>query len=232
MCFVGRVRCVQETGYQRRVHGRIQFSNQKIFEDIEYFRMLHKNIYEAFDEGQPNPKKSTKRSNKKPKEPLPDIIQGAQKVVEKPKKDQVKQPQKPKGVSAEPHPLDRRSGTGMGKEPKKQGGGGMNWGTYKDELKMEDSADKHDLFKDSPQKESKEEEKAQKTLDEYYGQQQWVVVGSKGQQNDKEEQIKKELEIEKMAKEEHLEIVEKKGEEQEAKAPKKKKRNKKKKQAA
>ena len=79
-------------------------------------------------------------------------------MVEKPKQEKIKQPQKQKGVSAEPHPLDRRSGTGIGelsieiyifegKEPKKQGGGGHNWGNYKDELKMEDNADKHDLFK-------------------------------------------------------------------------------------
>ena len=96
---------------------------------------------------------------------------------------------------------------------------------------MQDSADKHDLFKvislflfyyqilpnskDSPRKEENEEGKEQKTLDEYYGEQQWVVVGNKGQEKSKEDQMKKELEIEKMAKDEKLEIVEKKKETEE-----------------
>lgn len=31
-------------------------------------------------------------------------------------------------MTAEPHPLDRKSGTGRGKEMKKQGGGAGNWG--------------------------------------------------------------------------------------------------------
>eukprot|EP00828_Plagiopyla_frontata_P030356 TRINITY_DN3952_c0_g2_i18.p2 TRINITY_DN3952_c0_g2~~TRINITY_DN3952_c0_g2_i18.p2 ORF type:complete len:204 (-),score=71.68 TRINITY_DN3952_c0_g2_i18:66-677(-) len=199
--------------------------------------MLHKNIYEAFEEKSQssNPKSKKKNKKKAQNNELPALIQNAEKVVQKPQQEggnKQKQPQKPKGVSAEPHPLDRRSGTGMGKEPKKQGGGGGNWGSYKDELKMQDSADKHDLFKDSPKKDEKYEEKQAKTFDEYQNEQQWVVVGGKGQgQESKEEQMKKVLEIEKMAKEEHLEIVDNKKEPEQAEAPKKKKRNKKKKQA-
>ncbi len=43
---------------------------------------------------------------------------------------------KVKGVAEEPHPLDRRSGTGRGKELRKEGGGRHNWGTYKDDFKL------------------------------------------------------------------------------------------------
>ena len=49
-----------------------------------------------------------------------------------------------KGISSEPHPKDRESGTGRGyvinqywnrKEMRKNGVGKNNWGTYKDDLK-------------------------------------------------------------------------------------------------
>lgn len=42
-----------------------------------------------------------------------------------------------KGVPAEPHPIDRRSGTGRGKEDKKKGGGQSNWGNLNDDLKAD-----------------------------------------------------------------------------------------------
>lgn len=48
-----------------------------------------------------------------------------------------KEPRKLKGIPAEPHPLDRHSGTGLNpweKRPKKAGGGKYNVGTIKDEL--------------------------------------------------------------------------------------------------
>jgi hypothetical protein len=38
-------------------------------------------------------------------------------------------------VSSEPHPKDRQSGTGRGREMRKGGQGKANWGTYKDDLK-------------------------------------------------------------------------------------------------
>ena len=41
-----------------------------------------------------------------------------------------------KGVPAEPHPLDRHSGTGIHSKPRKSGQGCANWGTYKDDLKV------------------------------------------------------------------------------------------------
>lgn len=40
-------------------------------------------------------------------------------------------------VSGEPHPKDRQSGTGRGKEMRKGGQGNSNWGTYKDDLREE-----------------------------------------------------------------------------------------------
>jgi hypothetical protein len=42
---------------------------------------------------------------------------------------------KDKKVSGEPHPLDKHSGTGRGKEMRKGGAGKANWGTMKDDLK-------------------------------------------------------------------------------------------------
>jgi hypothetical protein len=40
-------------------------------------------------------------------------------------------------VAAEPHPLDKHSGTGRGKEMRKGGAGKANWGTMKDDLKQD-----------------------------------------------------------------------------------------------
>ncbi|CAK94330.1 unnamed protein product (macronuclear) [Paramecium tetraurelia] len=40
-------------------------------------------------------------------------------------------------LTADPHPKDRHSGTGIGKELRKEGGGRRNWGNYKDDLKQE-----------------------------------------------------------------------------------------------
>jgi len=45
------------------------------------------------------------------------------------KSKHVKDQKVDKKVSAEPHPLDRRSGTGRGKELRKGGAGKNNWGT-------------------------------------------------------------------------------------------------------
>ena len=40
-------------------------------------------------------------------------------------------------VSSEPHPKDRQSGTGRGREMRKGGQGKSNWGTYKDDEREE-----------------------------------------------------------------------------------------------
>lgn len=61
------------------------------------------------------------------------VDEGFEEKISKDKEKYRKQPLKDKGVSGEPHPLDRRSGTGMGKEMKKEGGGRRNWGNYKNE---------------------------------------------------------------------------------------------------
>jgi len=45
------------------------------------------------------------------------------------KSKHVKDEKKDKKVSAEPHPLDKHSGTGRGKELRKGGAGKNNWGT-------------------------------------------------------------------------------------------------------
>lgn len=65
-----------------------------------------------------------------------------QEAVEQPKDDnkRTKHPKdgKPdRKVSAEPHPKDRQSGTGRGREMRKGGQGRSNWGTYKDDNREE-----------------------------------------------------------------------------------------------
>ncbi|CAD8053881.1 unnamed protein product [Paramecium primaurelia] len=56
-------------------------------------------------------------------------------IVEKESHQRIKEEIKRKGISSEPHPKDRESGTGRGKEMRKNGVGKNNWGTYKDDLK-------------------------------------------------------------------------------------------------
>ncbi|CAD8049814.1 unnamed protein product [Paramecium sonneborni] len=56
-------------------------------------------------------------------------------IVEKESHQRMKEEIKIKGISNEPHPKDRESGTGRGKEMRKNGVGKNNWGTYKDDLK-------------------------------------------------------------------------------------------------
>lgn len=84
---------------------------------------------------------------------------------------------KSKGVPAEPHPLDRRSGTGIGKESKKGGAGSRNWGSEKDEVKnvLEDKyevKEKEPENKESELPEVKEEPKPDEpqymTIEDYY----------------------------------------------------------------
>lgn len=53
---------------------------------------------------------------------------------------------KHKGVQAEAHPLDRRSGTGRGKEMRKAGVGRHNWGTYQDEFKNGYQSDESEVM--------------------------------------------------------------------------------------
>jgi hypothetical protein len=79
-----------------------------------------------------------------------------------------KENRKLKGVPAEPHPLDRKSGTGQNpwdKKAKRGGGGKFNTGTVGDELKAGDEPE-------SANKEEGEGEEAEKdagmTLAEYY----------------------------------------------------------------
>ena len=53
-------------------------------------------------------------------------------------KDSGKHPndeKKDKKVTSEPHPQDKHSGTGRGKEMRKGGAGKANWGTMEDDLK-------------------------------------------------------------------------------------------------
>jgi len=57
-------------------------------------------------------------------------------------------------VSSEPHPKDRQSGTGRGKEMRKGGQGKSNWGTYKDDLK------------DQAENEEKNQEVAEEEVDD------------------------------------------------------------------
>lgn len=64
--------------------------------------------------------------------------------IMKPSSERPKDGPKQKGVPSEPHPMDRRSGTGRGyltiildfrKEMRKGGQGKRNWGTYQDDMK-------------------------------------------------------------------------------------------------
>eukprot|EP01015_Nassula_variabilis_P008110 TRINITY_DN1636_c0_g1_i18.p3 TRINITY_DN1636_c0_g1~~TRINITY_DN1636_c0_g1_i18.p3 ORF type:complete len:105 (+),score=24.17 TRINITY_DN1636_c0_g1_i18:64-378(+) len=54
-----------------------------------------------------------------------------------------------KEVSAQPHPLDRHSGNGVGKADKKNGAGKANWGTFKDDIMLEEDLEEdsnHNLY--------------------------------------------------------------------------------------
>lgn len=79
-----------------------------------------------------------------------------------------------KGVSAEPHPLDRRSGTGRGKEVSKGGAGRRNWGTSEDEVKADSSRVEEKPAEVVVEEELEVEKKVvepeveQFTLEEYY----------------------------------------------------------------
>ena len=64
-----------------------------------------------------------------------------------------------KVVSDEPHPLDRHSGTGRGKELRKDGGGRKNWGNYKDDVKAEEKGYEFELKYQEKKKEEYPEEK-------------------------------------------------------------------------
>ncbi|CAD8184888.1 unnamed protein product [Paramecium octaurelia] len=84
---------------------------------------------------------------------------------------------KNKGVPAEPHPKDRQSGTGRGKEQRKEGGGRNNWGNYKDDLKEEKYIAKEKKPQDAPTEEQNEQTTQpvqppapEKTLADYYQQ--------------------------------------------------------------
>ncbi|CAK71150.1 unnamed protein product (macronuclear) [Paramecium tetraurelia] len=56
-------------------------------------------------------------------------------IVEKESHQRAKEEIKRKGISSDPHPKDRESGTGRGKEMRKNGTGKNNWGTYQDDMK-------------------------------------------------------------------------------------------------
>lgn len=73
---------------------------------------------------------------------------------------------KSKALTDEPHPKDRESGTGRGKELRKDGGGKSNWGNYKDDLK-EEKYEVVNPVEDKPEV-PKVEEKVVMTLAEYY----------------------------------------------------------------
>ncbi|CAD8062823.1 unnamed protein product [Paramecium primaurelia] len=87
---------------------------------------------------------------------------------------------KQKGLTADPHPKDRHSGTGIGKELRKEGGGRRNWGNYKDDLKQEKYQGAIE-GKEAPQEQNTEQQgeeqqpqenvpqaPAEKTLADYY----------------------------------------------------------------
>ncbi|CAD8082019.1 unnamed protein product [Paramecium primaurelia] len=88
--------------------------------------------------------------------------------------------QKQKGLTAEPHPKDRHSGTGIGKELRKEGGGRRNWGNYKDDLKQEKyegAIEGKEVSKEQNTEQQGEEQQpqenvpqapAEKTLADYY----------------------------------------------------------------
>ncbi|CAD8188337.1 unnamed protein product [Paramecium pentaurelia] len=84
---------------------------------------------------------------------------------------------KQKGVPSDPHPKDRQSGTGRGKEQRKEGGGRNNWGNYKDDLKEEKYVAKEQKTQDTPKQEQNEQTTLpvqppapEKTLADYYQQ--------------------------------------------------------------
>ncbi|CAD8134219.1 unnamed protein product [Paramecium octaurelia] len=69
-------------------------------------------------------------------------------IVEKESHQRTKEEIKRKGISNEPHPKDRESGTGRGKEMRKNGAGKNNWGTYQDDMKDYgvDENDQEDMY--------------------------------------------------------------------------------------
>lgn len=73
-----------------------------------------------------------------------------------------------KQVSAEAHPLDRRSGTGRGKEESKKGAGKGNWGTYKDDNKEVEETPVEAVTEEEVKEEKPEDKEL--TLEEYLAQ--------------------------------------------------------------
>jgi hypothetical protein len=77
-----------------------------------------------------------------------------------------KNQQKQKGVTAEAHPNDRQSGTGVqayGGKPKKAGAGKGNWGNFKEDRKVNEEGEEVE----SPEVQEEEEKPEGKTLAEY-----------------------------------------------------------------
>lgn len=79
-----------------------------------------------------------------------------------------------KGVPAEPHPMDRKSGTGRGKEVSKSGAGRRNWGTPSDDLnedkveRVEEREKTKEENLEEIQEEPQKKEVEEYTLEEYY----------------------------------------------------------------
>eukprot|EP00828_Plagiopyla_frontata_P010932 TRINITY_DN1597_c0_g1_i2.p3 TRINITY_DN1597_c0_g1~~TRINITY_DN1597_c0_g1_i2.p3 ORF type:complete len:192 (-),score=55.15 TRINITY_DN1597_c0_g1_i2:22-597(-) len=166
--------------------------------------MESKNIFEMLpeqDSSEDEQKQKEKQKQKKQKErqdfqEKKKFAETQQKTIKgdakKPagyKSDQQKKQEKK--ISSDPHPLDRRSGTGRGKELKKQGGGAGNWGNTKDMVE-EDKYVRKDETEQVESEEAKEEEKEALTLDDYM---------SKYKVEEKEEEKKKDIDLTQFIKE-------------------------------
>jgi hypothetical protein len=149
------------------------------------------------EEVQTRTKKTEKKDVSKTEKPKP-ARTGAT-GTQKEEHSRLKEPKKEKGVSAQPHPLDRHSGTGnqaYGAKPKKGGAGKGNWGNYKDERKPREEGAVEEGAEATEETPVEEEKPTGLTLQEYYAQQK--VAQNEPQINEAKakitaEQLKKEL---------------------------------------
>eukprot|EP00828_Plagiopyla_frontata_P048725 TRINITY_DN944_c0_g1_i6.p1 TRINITY_DN944_c0_g1~~TRINITY_DN944_c0_g1_i6.p1 ORF type:complete len:438 (-),score=119.70 TRINITY_DN944_c0_g1_i6:72-1226(-) len=176
--------------------------NQNIFE------MLSDNEDSENEEKIAKEKELKKQKAKQQKEEKLLIAKNAEKIGKPEAQHQDHPKGKPvsKKVTEEPHPLDRRSGTGRGQELKKRGGGAGNWGNYKDELKVQGQIEyvpkqeQQQEQKEQKEIEPKEEQKIEKvelTLDDYKKKYQMEEQAAQ----EKKEKEKKEIDISQFKKE-------------------------------
>lgn len=151
------------------------------------FGLLEHSDSEDDDFVKTKPKKPTQSGSntQNPKPAKPKVEGGENKLAQAPKvsnkanipvqadvkektggvKGKDKEPRKQKGVPAEPHPLDRHSGTGINdRKPKKGGAGKFGLGTIKDEIKEGEVA--VEGGNESPEAETEKDTGI--TLEEYY----------------------------------------------------------------